>query len=61
VDGLVNATSGIGSLGSGFLFSATGFALASWITIAIAIIPTLLAVSLRLSGQPTLSGKGAAD
>jgi MFS family permease len=47
-DAIVKVASGIGSLGSGFLFSSNGFATTSWLTIAPAIIPAILVIVLAL-------------
>lgn len=51
-DAIVKVASGIGSLGSGFLFSSNGFATTSWLTIMPAIIPAILVIVLALR-KPT--------
>lgn len=55
---IVKVASGIGSLGSGFMFSASGFALTSWITVAAAIIPAILVIilAIRKPAAPELIG-----
>jgi MFS family permease len=60
-DTLVKVSSGVGSLGSGLLFAATSYALTSWLTIVIALVPALLAVWFSLRRPPTLQEPAAAD
>jgi MFS family permease len=50
-DALVKLSSGAGSLSSGLIFSATGFAVTSWITIVAAVIPIALVVMFNVAKQ----------
>jgi MFS family permease len=58
-DALVKISSGVGSLGSGLLFAATSYALASWLTILVAILPAMLVVWLSLRRPAVLPGAAA--
>jgi len=59
VDSLVKISSGVGSLGSGLLFAATGFALTSWLTVIAACVPIALAL-ITLTRQKTAASPTAA-
>lgn|SRR5574341_63204 len=54
VDAISKVASGVGSLGSGVVFAAAGYALTSWISIAIALIPALLVLVLKIREQPAV-------
>jgi len=56
-DTLINIASGVGSLGSGLVFAALGFAVTSWITILPAAIPLVLVLWLRSGGERLSPGK----
>ena len=58
-EALINLASGVGSLGSGFIFSSVGFLAMSWGTILIAIIPLFLALRWGLKRQSYPNGKPA--
>lgn len=48
---MVNVASGLGSLGSGLVFSAAGFAVTSSATIVLAAVPLVLILVLRIGDQ----------
>jgi MFS family permease len=51
VDALVKTASGVGSLSSGLVFAAAGFALTSWITVLFAAIPIALVLLLNVADR----------
>ncbi|MDX1522289.1 MAG: MFS transporter [Anaerolineae bacterium] len=56
-DALVYAASGVGSIGSGFVFTALGFLVMSWLSIIVALLPVVLVVLLATPRQaPALGG-----
>jgi len=52
VDGIVKVVSGIGALASGLIFAALGFAITSWATIAVALIPAFVVLILQIPQAP---------
>jgi MFS family permease len=46
-DAVVNVASGVGSLGGGFVFAATSFAIMSWLGLVAALVPLALVYFLR--------------
>ena len=50
-DTMVNIASGVGSASSGLIFAALGFTIMSWLTIVIGLMPVILVILLRPSGQ----------
>lgn len=48
IEAMINLSSGLGSISSGFIFAAAGFAVMSWATILVAMVPITLVV---LSGD----------
>jgi hypothetical protein len=59
-DGLVKVASGVGSLGSGLIFAISSYALTSWITVAVAILPVVLVMVLA-ARLPKPMTQSAAD
>jgi MFS family permease len=54
-DAMVRVASGLGSFGSGIVFAATSFAVASWLTTAVALLPAILAIFLGLMRKPLIA------
>ncbi|RMF94133.1 MAG: MFS transporter [Nitrospinota bacterium] len=50
-DSLINLTSATGSLGSGLVFAAMGFATMSWLSLGVALVPLTLFLFFRLTDQ----------
>ena len=59
-DTLIHISSGVSSLGSGFIFAALGFTIMSWLAIALGLIPVALVIALRSSRQRVAVLEGAA-
>jgi MFS family permease len=60
-DTMINISSGLGSLGSGLVFAAFGFALMSWLTILLGLIPVAAVILLRGSRQKVILGEAPSN
>jgi MFS family permease len=60
-DALVKVASGAGSLGSGLVFAASGFAFTSWLTVMVAMLPAVLAFFLGMMRRPVPAAESALD
>jgi MFS family permease len=58
-DTMINISSGLGSLVSGLIFAAFGFALMSWLTILLGLIPVVSVILLRRSQRKVILGEAA--
>jgi predicted MFS family arabinose efflux permease len=56
---VINIASGVGSMGSGLIFAAFGFAVMSWGNILIAMIPVVLVVLSKVADQRTPARRAA--
>jgi MFS family permease len=57
---MINVASGVGSMGSGLIFAAFGFAAMSWGNILVAMIPVVLVILSKAADQGT-PARGAAS
>jgi MFS family permease len=57
VDAMVKVSSGAGSLGSGVMFAAAGYAWTSWVTLLAAVVPVILVAALSVARPATPVGE----